>query len=70
MWAEHNRGSFTRRLAIQRWGTVGKQFWERKVIIVNQPVVSQSEADALAARLNEISRAFIEAEGTAYRCPD
>ena len=46
-------------------------FGQGKVIIVNQPVVSQSEADALAAaRLNEISGAFIDAEGTAYRSPD
>ena len=46
-------------------------FGQGKVVIVNQPVVSQPEADALAAaRLNEISGAFIEAEGIAYRSPD
>jgi uncharacterized protein involved in type VI secretion and phage assembly len=46
-------------------------FGTGKVIIVNQPVVSQAEADALAAaRLNELSGAFIDAEGEAFRRPD
>jgi phage protein D/phage baseplate assembly protein gpV len=46
-------------------------FGRGKTVIVNQPVVSQAEADALAAaRLNELSGAFIEAEGEAYRRPD
>jgi phage protein D len=46
-------------------------FGSGKVVIVNQPVVSQAEADALAAaRLNELSGAFLEAEGEAYRRPD
>ena len=46
-------------------------FGQGKVVIVNQPVVSQSEADTLAAaRLDEISGAFIEAEGVAYRSPE
>lgn len=46
-------------------------FGRGKVMIVNQPVVSQAEANALAAaRLDEISGAFIEAEGIAYRCPE
>lgn len=43
---------------------------ESKLVIVDQPVASQSEADLLAkARLDELSGAFIEAEGTASRCP-
>lgn len=42
-----------------------------KMVIVDQPVVSQSEADTLAAaRLDEVSGAFIEAEGVAFRRPD
>jgi phage protein D/phage baseplate assembly protein gpV len=42
-----------------------------KMVIVNQPVVSQAEADALAAaRLDEISGSFIDAEGVAFRRPD
>jgi len=46
-------------------------FGQGKVVIVNQPVVSQPEADALAAaRLDEISGAFIDAEGVAYRSPE
>jgi len=42
-----------------------------KLVIVDQPVISQTEADTLAAaRLDEISGAFIEAEGVAFRRPD
>lgn len=41
------------------------------ITIVDQPVISQAEAELLAsARLDEISGAFIEADGTAYRRPD
>ncbi len=46
-------------------------FGAGKRVIVDQPVVSQSEADVLAsARLNEISGAFVGAEGVAFRRPD
>ncbi len=46
-------------------------FGSGKAIIVDQPVESQAEADALAkARLDELSGAFVEAEGVAYRIPD
>lgn len=46
-------------------------FGAGKKVIINQPVISQAEADSLAAaRLDELSGAFIEAEGTAYRRPD
>lgn len=42
-----------------------------KHVIVDQPVVSQAEANILAAaRLDEISGVFIEAEGRAYRRPE
>ena len=48
-----------------------RAFGTGKLIIVDQPVVSQAEADILAAaRLDEISGAFIEAEGVAFRRPD
>jgi uncharacterized protein involved in type VI secretion and phage assembly len=41
------------------------------MVIVDQPVFSQSEAAFLAAaRLNEISGAFVEAEGIAFRKPE
>ncbi len=44
---------------------------ESKLVIIDQPVVSQAEADTLAAaRVDEISGAFIEAEGTAFRRPE
>lgn len=47
------------------------EFGTGKMIIVNNPVTSQSEADALAAaRLDEISGAFVQAEGVALRHPD
>lgn len=46
-------------------------FGAGKRIIVDQPVASQAEANALAqARLDELSGGFIEAEGVAYRRPD
>jgi hypothetical protein len=46
-------------------------FGTGKLVIVNQPVVNQAEADILAAaRLDEISGAFIDAEGVAFRRPD
>ncbi|MBP6469951.1 MAG: VgrG-related protein [Chloroflexi bacterium] len=46
-------------------------FGTGKHIIVDQPVVSQAEANALAqARLDELSGGFVEAEGVAYRRPD
>lgn len=51
--------------------TQAEPFGEGKKVIVNQPVFSQAEADALAqARLNEISGAFIQATGTAFRRAD
>jgi len=47
------------------------RFGAGKLVIVDQPVVSQAEADALAAaRLDELSGAFVEAEGVAFRRPD
>ena len=50
--------------------TEADSFGRGKKTIVNQPVVSQSEADRLAqARLDEISGAYIEADGEAFRRP-
>lgn len=46
-------------------------FGTGKKIFVDQPVVSQAEANMIAeARLNELSGAFIEAQGRAFRRPD
>lgn len=46
-------------------------FGSGKTVIVDQNVISQAEANILAsARLDEISGAFIEAEGEAFRQPD
>lgn len=59
---------------------VGKQdgkSWSKKLsngskhVFVNLPIASQAEADIVAAaRLDEISGVFVEAEGTAFRRPD
>jgi phage protein D/phage baseplate assembly protein gpV len=41
------------------------------VVTVDSPITGQAEADLLAAaRLNELSAAFVQAEGTAFRRPD
>jgi phage protein D/phage baseplate assembly protein gpV len=46
-------------------------FGSGKTVIVDQNVISQAEANILAsARLDEISGAFVEAEGEAFRQPD
>ncbi len=46
-------------------------FGAGKHTIVDIPVVSQAEADIIAkARLDELSGAYLEAEGTAFRRPD
>lgn len=51
--------------------TWAQSFGTGKLIIVDQPILSQEEANTLAtARLDEISGAFIEAEGVAFRAPD
>jgi phage protein D/phage baseplate assembly protein gpV len=51
--------------------TWASDFGSGKKIIVDEPVISQSEADVLAsARLDEVSGAFVDAEGTATRRPD
>jgi phage protein D len=46
-------------------------FGDSRMVIVDQAVVSQAEADILAAaRQNELSGAYIEADGEAFRRPD
>jgi phage protein D/phage baseplate assembly protein gpV len=46
-------------------------FGTGKVVIVNQPVINQAEANTLAAaRLDERSGTFVEAEGLVFRRPD
>ena len=51
--------------------TWAQAFGTGKQIVVQHPVGSQSEADVLAkARLDEISGAFVQAEGEALRRPD
>jgi len=48
-----------------------KAFGSGKLVVVDQPVFNQAEADALAAaRLDELSGAFIQADGEAFRRPD
>ncbi len=51
--------------------TWASDFGNGKFTIVNQPVVSQAEADLMAAaRMDELSGTFIQAHGTAFRRPD
>ena len=46
-------------------------FGNGKLTIVDQPALSQAEADILAnARMNELSGAFVNAEGIAFRQPN
>jgi phage protein D len=46
-------------------------FGTSKLVVVDHPVETQAEANAVAkARMNEISGAFIEAEGKAYHRPE
>ncbi|MEM8858096.1 MAG: VgrG-related protein [Chloroflexota bacterium] len=48
-----------------------KEFGSSKMIILDEPVVSQSEADILAqARVDELAGSFVVAEGIAFRRPD
>jgi len=52
-------------------GAYAGDFGTSKYTIVDHPVQSQAEADAIAkARLDELSGSFIEAEGRAFRRPD
>jgi phage protein D/phage baseplate assembly protein gpV len=51
----------------QQWAAT---FGAGKLVVVDQPVVSQAEANIMAqARLDERSGAFVVAEGRAPRCP-
>jgi phage protein D/phage baseplate assembly protein gpV len=48
-----------------------KDFGTSKQIIVDHPVHSQAEANAIAtARMNELSGSFVEAQGKAHRKPE
>ncbi len=48
-----------------------KTFGKGRVLIVDLPVTTQAEANALAAaRLDEISGAFVEGDGVVFRRPD
>jgi phage protein D len=52
-------------------GNYASKFGASKQTIVDHPVQSQAEANAIAkARLDEISGSFVEAEGRAIRRPD
>lgn len=69
--AENGR-LYPRTQSYQNGAEVARQeFGRGKKIVVNQPVVSQAEANILAqARLDEVSGAFLQAEGEAFRRPD
>jgi phage protein D/phage baseplate assembly protein gpV len=67
-----NRGNLYPEVGEPKDGkTWAEAFGTGKVVIVDLPVVSQAEADQMAAaRLDELSGAFIQAEGLAFRRPD
>ena len=68
--AENGR-LYPRTQSYQNGAEAAKPFGRGKKVIVNQPVVSQAEANILAqARLDEVSGAFLQAEGEAFRRPD
>ncbi len=51
--------------------SLAQPFGNGKLVVVDRPVISQSEADEVAkARFNELSGAFVDAEGIAFRRPD
>jgi len=67
-----SRGSLYPQLGETKDGAEwARNFGTGRVIIVDAPVVTQGEADLLAAaRLDEMSAMFVEAEGEAIRRPD
>jgi phage protein D len=66
------RGTLYPRIGESKDGAAWAQpFGSGKRVVVDQSVASQAEANALAkARLDELSGAFVQAEGTALRRPD
>lgn len=67
-----NNGSLYPQISESRNGAQwAGSFGTGKKIIVDQTVMNQAEADLLAAaRLDEVSGAFVQAEGEAFRRPD
>jgi len=66
-----DQGDLTPRVDIVTDRSVWDQARGEKQILIDQNVITQAEADILAkARLDEISGAFITADGVAYRRPD
>lgn len=67
-----SRGSLYPQVGEQKDGAGwAQEFGAGKRAIVDMAVISQAEADALAAaRLDELSGAFLEAEGSALRRPE
>jgi len=65
------KGALYPAINVQDGAKQAAAFGTGKKTIVNLPVTSQAEADALAAaRLDELSGAFIQAHGVAFRRPD
>jgi phage protein D len=65
-------GNLYPKLKTQKNGAqLADTFGASRMVLVDQAVMSQAEADILAAaRQNELSGAFIEADGEAFRRPD
>jgi phage protein D/phage baseplate assembly protein gpV len=63
LYPERNNG--------EQGADLASRFGRGRLVLVDMPVISQAEADALAAaRLDELSGAFITADGSAFRRPD
>jgi phage protein D/phage baseplate assembly protein gpV len=69
---QSNKGKLYPKIGESKDGAAwASSFGTGKKIFVDQPVVSQAEANMIAeARLNELSGAFIEAQGRAFRRPE
>lgn len=67
-----NRGKLYPEIGESKNGAAwASAFGTGKAVVVDQPVLNQAEANTMAeARLNELSGAFVQAEGVAFRRPD
>lgn len=69
--ASGNSGKLYPKIPEKKGPQWASSFGNGKFIVVDQPVVSQAEANVLAqARLDELSGAYVQAEGAAFRRPD
>ncbi len=69
--ASGNSGKLYPQIPEKKGPQWASSFGKGKFVVVDQPVISQAEANVLAqARLDEFSGAYVQAEGSAFRRPD